>query len=350
MNELTKVNKLGYQPSLDGIRAIAVMLVMLLHAHFQFGSNGQIGVSLFFSMSGFLITTLLYEEFKQTGFISFSGFYIRRTMRLFPALYVLLIFCSIYNGFFIFDKEMQASTWKEIYASAFYLNNISWSWGWGIGSILLGHTWSLAVEEQFYLIWPLLLFVFMKWNRLNLLAMLLFLFIGVSWSMRLLGYAGPIYTSLVQESIFMGCLFALMRINQQIPSIPDWFLLVSTLLIVFVGIIPYESPINLFNPVGLLGGVLFVGLSQKPDGITSRILSIRPLVFIGKISYGMYLWHLPIFRWFANQDFLHGYQAFIGKFLTTFLLTYLSWVLIEKRSTKWGRRWSDKLKSKKKFE
>jgi peptidoglycan/LPS O-acetylase OafA/YrhL len=144
----------------------------------------------------------------------------------------------------------------------------------------------------------------------------------------------------------MGCLFAILRNNNQFPNIPEWFLLVLMLLIVVVGIMPYESPINLFNPVGLLGGILFVGLSQRPSGITSTLLSFKPLVFVGKISYGMYLWHLPIFRWFANQDIFHGYQAFFGKFIVTFLLTYLSWITIENRSTKWGRRWSDRLKQK----
>lgn len=337
--------KLGYQPALDGVRAIAVVLVMFLHAHFQLANNGQIGVSLFFSMSGFLITTLLYEEFRNTGSISFSGFYLRRTFRLFPALFVLLAVCIIYVAWFVNDPIRKGEIWKEIYASALYVYNISWSWDWGKGSLLLGHTWSLAVEEQFYLIWPWILIWFLKKDWLKLLMWILFGFISLSWLARSFGWTGSVYQSLVQESIFMGCFFALIRLNDMMIKISDWFLLFLVSVICILGLIPVDSPINLFNPIGLIGGVLFIGLTQNQHGLTARLLSIKPLVFIGKISYGMYLWHLPVFRWFSYHAHLPGYQAFLGKFLITFLLTYLSWMLIEKRSTRLGRALSDKIKT-----
>ena len=113
-------NPLKYQPALDGIRALAITLVMFAHANFQLFKNGGIGVSVFFALSGFLITTLLLEEFNTNNNISLKGFYVRRTMRLFPALYVLLIFVFIYSTFFRIPSDQKMINY-EILSSALYV-------------------------------------------------------------------------------------------------------------------------------------------------------------------------------------------------------------------------------------
>ena len=145
------VPNIGYNASLDGLRAVAVILVLMVHANFRLGLNGQLGVSVFFALSGFLISTLLLEEFQKFGDISFKGFYIRRTMRLFPALYLLLLFVLGYTYFFRTGIE-QKMIYQDLMASALYVYNIAWYWGWCTKEILLYHTWSLGVEEQFYLL------------------------------------------------------------------------------------------------------------------------------------------------------------------------------------------------------
>lgn len=135
---------LGYVPALDGLRAIAVTMVMFLHAHFFLGKNGAIGVDIFFTLSGFLITTLLLEEFQKKGTIEILSFYFRRTLRLFPALYLMLLFVLIY-ALITNNVEDKHSLFKEITASALYINNVVYGIGWwkGYAPIALAHTWSL---------------------------------------------------------------------------------------------------------------------------------------------------------------------------------------------------------------
>jgi peptidoglycan/LPS O-acetylase OafA/YrhL len=159
-----QIPKLGYVPALDGLRAIAVTMVMFLHAHFFLGHNGAIGVDIFFTLSGFLITTLLLEEFYKKGTIDILSFYFRRTLRLFPALYLMLIVVLIY-ALTTTNSEDKNSLYKEITASALYINNLVYGIGWwkGYAPIALGHTWSLAVEEQFYLVWPCILFLLVNY-------------------------------------------------------------------------------------------------------------------------------------------------------------------------------------------
>ena len=163
-----KKNNIGYVASLDGLRAVAVLLVMMLHANFKLGWSGGLGVSVFFALSGFLITTLLLEEYHSSGTISFKGFYIRRTMRLFPPLYLMLLMVLVYALLFRTGADQNLIV-HDVISAAGYVYNICWAWGWGIKELLLYHTWSLGVEEQFYLIWPAVLYVFLRLNKLNIL-------------------------------------------------------------------------------------------------------------------------------------------------------------------------------------
>ena len=162
------VNKIGYLPALDGLRAIAIILVMLTHANFQLGANGILGVDMFFALSGFLITTLLLEENESNTKISLAGFYVRRAFRLFPALYIMLFVIFCYALFFTSTVTEKIIIFSEIKAAGLYLYNISWNWGWATEGLLLAHTWSLAVEEQFYLLWPLIFIIVLK-LKLNIL-------------------------------------------------------------------------------------------------------------------------------------------------------------------------------------
>lgn len=346
MTTINKNNKLGYVASLDGFRAIAVMLVILTHANFYLGKNGKIGVSMFFTLSGFLITTLLLEEYKKNNRVSFIGFYIRRTMRLFPALYTLLAFVMVYILFFKTQTD-QHIIFKELLSAAFYVNNISWYWGWGNNALLLGHTWSLAVEEQFYLIWPWILVISMKLRSLLPLQYGLIFFILISWFFKANGIYPNIVGSLIEESIFIGCLGALLRWNHLIPKIPSFVSISSFLCILIVGVLEINLPFNFFNPCAILSIIIIIGIINNSEGaILNRFLSNKTMVFLGKISYSLYLWHVVIFRLFKWHSTLPQHLSFIAKFVFTFIMAIGSWFLIEKKGTLLGRKWSGRLEKK----
>ena len=345
MKPIRDNSKLGYVASLDGLRAIAVILVMLVHAHFYLGKNGQIGVAVFFTLSGFLITTLLLEEFQKSNRVSFLGFYIRRTMRLFPALYVLILFVVMYAILYksIGDQDI---IFKEALSAAFYVNNISWKWGWGNSALILGHTWSLACEEQFYLVWPWILVLTIKFRSLVKLQYFLIVFIAVSWIFKSKGIYPDIVSSIIQESIFIGCLGALLRWNNVVPKIPVALTIISLFIILIVGISPLHFSFNLFNPCAIFSMIVILGLVNNPNSTTNKILANRPMVFIGKISYSLYLWHVVVFRIFTWHSTLSPQMTFVAKFLVTVLLAMASWYIVENRATAIGRKWSKKLEHK----
>lgn len=334
--------KLGYIPSLDGLRAFAVIIVMMLHAHFQLGKNGIIGVDMFFALSGFLITTLLLEENRATNHISLKTFYIRRTFRLFPALYFMLSVISVY-AFFFTTGTTQEIVFKEIFASSIYICNICYIWG--IKQMILGHTWSLGVEEQFYFIWPLIIILFLRFFSTYKLQVTLFFFIPIIWIIKFTNQF-PIVNALFYESLFIGCLFALLRWNGKLPKrIPNTITVLVFLLLVIVGIFPIPISIAIFGMngrfiFGVLTMIVILGLIGDPNSKVVKLLSARGIVFIGKISYALYLWHVPVFRWFFWHSTLPPIISLISKFIVTFILAILSLKLIEKKSVKFGQRLS----------
>ena len=264
-------NRIGYIPALDGLRAIAVFLVMLLHAHFQFGKGGSIGVDIFFALSGFLITTLLLEEYYNNERISLIGFYLRRTFRLFPALYLMLLIILLYTIFFAQSFTYDVII-NEIFASAIYMYNISYLWE--CKSLILVHTWSLAVEEQFYFIWPFTLVIVLRYFTINKLFYGLLFFIVVIWFVKLLKI-NPILNALVFESLFIGCLFALLRWKIKTLRISNFITNSAFLLLVIVGIFPLSIPVTLFNNdfrgiFGIISAVL--DIIQSMCGFRSKIL------------------------------------------------------------------------------
>ncbi len=334
--------KLGYLPALDGLRAVAVLMVMLLHAHFQFGKGGGIGVDLFFALSGFLITTLLLEEHSANNFISLLGFYIRRTFRLFPAVYFMLLVILLYASLYTVGITKE-NIHNEILASSLYVNNISYMWG--VTPMFLGHTWSLGVEEQFYLVWPLLLILALKYFSIDKLILALLVFIPLIWILKSLHYF-PILSGLIHESIFIGCLFALLRWESKIPiKIPNFISVMLFLLLLFIGLIS-KSIYHTFITYDLrfIGGFIsifiIIGMVENPKSLLNRLLSFRGIVYIGKISYALYLWHVPVFKWFLMYSALPSFISFVCKFLVTFILAILSLELIEKKSVLIGRRLS----------
>ena len=309
-------NRLGYRPALDGIRGIAIAIVVLFHA-FGWPREGTFGVDLFFVLSGFLITLILLKEQSESGTIGIRAFYYRRARRLLPALFCLLVpFMTI--------ALLTASALAIGLATCLtYTTNILVAAGHA-QPYLTGfiHMWSLAAEEQFYIVWPLLLLLLLRIGGtraaarglIGLLAVaviyrLVLLLQGVSIA-RL--YYGP---DTHADSLLVGCLFGCYYWRRRLPriiSLPrarEWSIAVALLLIVGAAIFAADIPPRLAygtqlvpTAFALVAGVL-VTSAALGGSVVASALSIRPLVFLGQISYSLYLWHLPLLVYvFGGRD------------------------------------------------
>jgi peptidoglycan/LPS O-acetylase OafA/YrhL len=272
--------RLGYQPALDGVRAVAIALVLSYHA-FNWPPGGFLGVHLFFVLSGFLITALLLQEWDAKGSISLRHFYRRRVLRLAPALVALLVTYSLVQVLrrIAGNSTLELGTaMKGVLISAFYVSNVFQAAGYVIATPII-HLWSLATEEQFYLLWPfLLLFGLRLGVRRRVLefflvgAIALVVINRVFWALsgapteRL--YFAP-DTSF--DAILIGCLLGLWFVSGRTPRVFYW-----TLLLPFL----------------LATGLLIFFVASWEGSLLKRGLETAPLVFAGKISYSLYLWHL----------------------------------------------------------
>jgi peptidoglycan/LPS O-acetylase OafA/YrhL len=279
-------------PALDGIRGVAILLVVLSHAFNGFG-NGVLGVDLFFVLSGFLITTLLLEEHQQTGAISLRAFYERRCRRLLPALFVLLASYAILETLAGRDSTL------EVVYGAFYLTNL-----FPLPLNGLSHLWSLAEEEQFYIVWPLLLiWILRRRSWLAIPGLLCWALIVAAHRYWLPHYA-VIGTSFYSpdtrsDALAIGCLFAVLRNRDELRvtricrlmSPAAWTVIVLTVLAVSTGT-PFARGVLL--PVLFLMFAVVVVSASRATTRRSTLLTTPPMLFLGRISYSLYLWHLPI--------------------------------------------------------
>lgn len=291
------MKRLSYVPALDGLRGVAIALVVAFH-YFGFPPGGSDGVDLFFVLSGFLITTLLLEERAGTGTVRLAAFYTRRVRRLIPALLAMLAAFSVIAAFKGIDPLPQLGRF------GFYTGNLIRAYFDPHGqstSSGLGHLWSLAEEEQFYLVWPLLLLLLARTRRLLLLtgaiaiALIAYRAVLVLDGASLIRiFYGPDTRA---DGLLIGALLAIIR-QRCVVRIPagaiPWLLAAATVAVVV--------------PAGVRGWPLVVlpGFELVCAGMIAAAvggsaitgpLEWSPLVFLGKISYSLYLWHYMI--WWA---------------------------------------------------
>lgn len=336
----------GYEPSLDGVRAIAVFLVMAQHLGYVHA--GGLGVDIFFVLSGYLITAILVSEFAATDGISLKKFYVRRALRILPAVILLLIVINIFVA--IFDTQANASRvgWDSL-GALFYIANWLRAFGHDIG--ILGNLWSLSIEEQFYLVWPLtLLFLLSRRFSAKQILIVIALAIVLVNVDRIYLYHGiqsfdRIYNGLDTraDALLVGC--ALGFAGYQFFSPRAWAIL-GSLGAAFVGYVlffAYPVPASFQVPFGLtIGGTLFAigvalflaGILSNAASLPAKLLRLPPLVWAGRLSYGLYLWHFFVFAFIAGWFRDYKPQLIPAQIAATFLIAAASYYLLERSCLK----------------
>lgn len=296
--------KLTYRKDIDGLRAVSVLAVLLNHAGIGLFGGGFIGVDVFFVISGFLITTIIAREIQSNDF-SLIRFYERRIRRILPALFGLVAFtilaCTVMYGaekFKTFGKSLVATT---LFASNFNFWKESGYFDAPSQLKPLLHTWSLAVEEQFYIVFPLFIILLYRTARERTRVILLVT--------ALLSFGGSIYLVSKDPSaafylaptraweLLAGGLLALNLIPQGVGRKYNGIVGLAGLAMVLIPVFQYTEN-TLFPGVSalppVLGAMLIIFSGQENSSPVKQLLSFPPLVFIGKISYSLYLWHWPM--------------------------------------------------------
>lgn len=337
-------NLFKYRSDIDGLRAIAVLLVLLFHAKFSFISGGFVGVDVFFVISGFLITVIIQKEVLQNRF-RFKTFYLRRIKRIAPALITLLVITTIPAYLFLFPSDFEVFARNLIHAFLTTSNFFLWQNTGGYFSpntdlFPLLHTWSLAVEEQFYFIWPALFILLVKITKQAHLGKICFIAcIGLLGLSIYLANTSPhsAYFLLPARAfeLMMGAVLAInyahlpatsQRANHFLSLLGLSLIVIPSLLISKANVFP---GLNAFWPC--LGTVLLIisGKNNDTMGVVNRFISHKPIVFIGLISYSLYLWHWPIFTFIQYLGLeLDGVIRLLAITLA-FVLAYLSWRFVE---------------------
>lgn len=343
-----------YRREIDGLRAIAVMPVILFHAGFQLFRGGFVGVDIFFVISGYLITSIILEQLRQGGF-SFISFYERRARRILPALYFVLFACLPFAISWLQPADLKSFFSSFAAVSVFSSNILFWKESGYFDTAAelkpLLHTWSLAVEEQYYVIIPLLIFILWK-RRVGLFATFSILgfasLLGAEWASTHSPSAGFYLLPTRAWELLMGALCAVYLASTRSGNIPHFVREIGgffglSLIAFSTFCYSKDTPFpGVYALVPTMGASLIV-LCAQSDTVVGRFLSLRVFVGIGLISYSAYLWHQPIFA-FARHRSLDEPSAMLFLILTasSLLLAGVSWRYVEapfRARGKVSRRW-----------
>jgi peptidoglycan/LPS O-acetylase OafA/YrhL len=347
------VRLLGHVPELDGIRGIAVLMTVVAHSFFAVASGGGVtGVALFFVLSGFLITTLLVQEWDRTGGISLRRFYARRILRLLPALWLVLVVYLVL-AFVGFSPVALRDRLKAAFFVATYFGN--WQNATGGNLAELSHTWSLAVEDQFYFLWPVALALLLRRqaSRRGIIAVTGVAMVvlgvwrsitfGAGWDWNRIYYG----TDTVGSSLLIGCLAGLAFSWRFVPErLPRarllavaclGLLLLSSVLVnqhVLAGQV-YLATIGF--PVIAASSALLI-ISVATDRTAAPWLGHRLLRFFGRISYALYLWHLLTIQVLAKVFHLASLERSVLSIPIAIIIAALSYQYVESAFLRLKRR------------
>jgi peptidoglycan/LPS O-acetylase OafA/YrhL len=340
--------RLGYRPALDGLRAVAIAAVVFDHAGlcarrggFCVPDEGILGVDIFFVLSGFLITTLLLQERDRNGGISFRDFYVRRARRLLPALTALLAVALVAATASAVRNHDEWRFYRELLTTAYaygFVTNIAVVWASSSVAFGMGHLWSLATEDQFYLLWPFILAVVARFRSSWALSILCLMLTGELAREIQLYHAGASSTRIGiapdtrSAGIVVGCALAVLLKTRARSAIVETCRLcapVAALALVWTlgaQLTDRDKFVGGTTVVAVVTAVLLAGVLDARSTV-GKLLSLSPIVYLGRISYSLYLWHYPIFysAHFAYGSELHRWAG-IG---ISVVLAALSYHLVE---------------------
>ena len=333
-----------YIPEIDVLRAIAVFSVIFFHYQIPYFNGGYVGVDIFFVISGFLITNIIYKKIQNNKF-SLLEFYKKRSRRILPVLFFVII---ISNFFFLNLNlsEQEANNLKDSsLASILFFSNIYFFFNSGYFALSselqpLIHTWSLAVEEQFYIFFPIFLIIFLKYKKINigtLILSIIILFILLTNYLEKIAPTLNFYSPISRSwALLIGSLISIYfnKINkffskkQKVLLFYLGFILISLSIITFDKKTPYPSVYSLLPVIGSALIIMFYNFS----GILKKVFHNRTLVFLGLISYSLYLWHQPVLvfiKYHLIHPIYYGVEVKILALAIILILSYLSYQFIE---------------------
>ncbi len=338
--------KQRHWPALDGMRAISILLVMAVHAQLPHAQGGIVGVDVFFVLSGFLITSLLIGEWEKRGKVSLSNFYARRALRLFPALGVAIVLALL---IVVIGRSFGqgGSTLDGLPFVVFYIGDFARAFGPLSELGLLGTTWSLAIEEQFYLIWPFVFVLLMP--RVKLKERVAIVLAGLSaldmvYRFAMVRAGEPLSRVTFGgdtrcDGLLLGCALAFWlsgragrpfsRAFGYCLSIAVMGGLVLTAFVVIDGAGDHPGTFEFGIPVAVVtSAVTVASIVGRPLGPLNHLLELKPLAWLGQRSYGVYLFHYPIFVAVRANGGPHSRQL-LG-FVLSLLAAALSYRIVEK--------------------
>lgn len=337
---------ISYRNEIDGLRGIAVSAVILCHAGFAWASGGFIGVDIFFVISGYLITKIIYEEVL-SGAFTFKAFYLRRIRRILPMALLMMLVVTPFSLVILSPEALLSYAWSIIASLGFWANMYFWSasgyFAPAAEEIPLIHMWSLSVEEQFYIFFPVLI-VFVAYARRSAMVPVIFLFFIASLGFAEYGWrTSPslaFYIVLTRAwELLAGALVAvyLEKKSKNFSLKSRQIILGLALLAMIAPIIAYDSGTpspSIYMLLPVFGACLVLAFDSS-DTLAGRILRFRALTWVGLISYSAYLWHQPVFALIRAAN-LNEVSAVTMTLAIVFIfgLSYMTWKYIENRYRK----------------
>ncbi len=327
-----------FRNDIQGLRAIAVLTVVIFHAWPNFLPGGFIGVDIFFVISGFLIGDILWREISANTF-SLLNFYRKRVRRIFPALFVMLAI-TLFAGFFLLSPAALKELARTTVSATLFLSNVDFTMFSGYFDSVaetrpLLHTWSLSVEEQFYLFFPFVLLAVLRLaptQIVSIIGICILLLVGLSeWAVHHLNIAGYFLFPYRAFELLLGAFAAYVAAPKGSGSVAAGIGLTAIALsLVFLSPeTPFPGIYALLPTVG--AALVLWGGRSGCQGLTYRFLSVRPMLFFGAISYSLYLWHWPLLAYLRILVPDHPSHVLIsGVVVMSVLFGWLSWKLVEK--------------------
>ncbi len=333
---------LKYRSEIDGLRALAVFPVVFYHAGFELFSGGFVGVDVFFIISGYLITSLILNDLKNNNF-SLANFYERRARRIFPALFVVVFFTSILSFVFLTRSEL-GSYFKSVIATIFFYSNFYF---WKNLPYFesetafepLLHTWSLSIEEQFYIAFPLFLIFLHKYYKKSIIIFLIlvftFSFLICQWAATTTAGTLNFYFTFSRawELALGGIAAYCLNKNYNSPRDLNNIISFIGILLILYSIFFFNKKISYpsFYTLVPAVGTVFIILFAKKNTYVERFLSLKFLVGFGLLSYSFYLWHQPLLTF--GRIYFENYttQEKLMTIMLSLFLSYLTWKNLESR-------------------